>query len=83
MVFDLLLAGADARDRSPRDFLHRLVCADLKWRSEDFGLSVDPFPQHIPVRSSLSAYVSKAASANWVVERVKSCRNAVDLVIVW
>ena len=41
----LLLVGAAAPDGEPQEFLHVLVCADLSRRSEDFGLSVDPFPQ--------------------------------------
>ena len=44
-LVDLLLVGSAAPDESPQEFLHLLVCADLSRRSEDFGLSVDPFPQ--------------------------------------
>ena len=42
---DLLLAGSDAPDASPQEFLHLLVCANLSQRSSDLGLSVDPFPR--------------------------------------
>ena len=43
-VVDLLLAGATPPDGSPSEVLHRLVCADLSHRSQELGLSVDPFP---------------------------------------
>ena len=44
-LVDLLLAGSAAPDASPQEFLHLLVCTDLSRRSEDFGLSPDPFPK--------------------------------------
>ena len=44
-LVDLLLVGSAAPDESPQEVLHLLVCADLSRRSEDFGLSVVPFPQ--------------------------------------
>ena len=43
-LVDLLLASSAACDGSESDVLHLRVCADLSRRSEDFGLSVDPFP---------------------------------------
>ena len=43
-LVDLLLAGSASPGRNRRAFMHLLVCADLSRRSEDLGLSVDPFP---------------------------------------
>ena len=33
-------------DGSPGEFMHWLVCADLSRRSAEFGLALDPFPNH-------------------------------------
>ena len=45
-LVDLLLVGPVPPGRNSRPFMHLLVCADLFRRSEDLGLSPDPFPQH-------------------------------------
>ena len=41
---DVLLAGATRPDGSASGLLHLLVHADVSYRLQDTGLSVDPFP---------------------------------------
>ena len=44
-LIDLLLVGPTEPDGSCGELIHELVCADLTRRSQQYGLSVQQFPE--------------------------------------